>query len=100
MTQAVDTKALGQALPREVGGFDTAPTPTEAFAASLAGFVAFQAGRFLTRHGLSREGLTVALTNYMAADRRARVVDIHLTIHMPELIPSLRQPPSRTAVEQ
>jgi uncharacterized OsmC-like protein len=39
------------------GGTDTAPTPVELFVASLAGCVASYAGRYLTRHGLPREGL-------------------------------------------
>ncbi len=95
MTQAVDLKAPGQATcVRYDGG-----APTEAFAASLAGFVAFHAGRFLTRHGLSREGLTVAVTNHMAADGRARVAEIHLTVRVPEAMPALRRPASPTVVE-
>ncbi|MGA5016447.1 OsmC family protein [Streptomyces griseoincarnatus] len=45
--------------PLEAGGTDTAPTPTELFAASLATCVAFHAGRYLHRHGLPRTGLRV-----------------------------------------
>ncbi|WP_405522034.1 OsmC family protein [Streptomyces canus] len=43
----------------EDGGTDTAPTPTELFAASLATCVAFSPGRHLQRHGLHRHGLRV-----------------------------------------
>ena len=45
--------------PADAGGQDSAPTPTELFVASLAACVAFYAGRFLTRHGYSRDGLAV-----------------------------------------
>ena len=42
--------------PADAGGQDTAPTPTELFVASLATCVAFYAGRYLARHGYSRDG--------------------------------------------
>ncbi len=45
--------------PTEAGGTDTAPTPTELFAASLAACIAFYAGSYLHRHGLPRTGLRV-----------------------------------------
>ena len=54
------------------------PTPTELFVASLASCVAFYAGRYLTRHGLSREGLGVSVAYEMATDRPARVANIWL----------------------
>ena len=41
--------------PMESGGTDTAPAPTELFAASLAACVAFYAGRYLHRHRLPRD---------------------------------------------
>ena len=76
--------------PADAGGSDSAPTPTELFVASLAGCVAFYAGRFLTRHGLSREGLGVAVNYRMAADRRAHVADVHLTVRVPDAMPAQR----------
>ncbi|WP_246159318.1 OsmC family protein [Catellatospora sichuanensis] len=59
--------------PAEAGGADSAPTPTEMFIASLATCVAFYAGRYFTRHGYSRNGLSVAVGHTMAADRVAAV---------------------------
>jgi len=59
--------------PADAGGQDSAPTPTELFVASLASCVAFYAGRFLTRHGYSRDGLAVSAGYEMASDRPARV---------------------------
>lgn len=85
--------------PVDGGGDDAAPTPTELFVASLAGCVAFYAGRYLTRRGLSREGLGVAATYRMATDRPARVTDIRLTVHVPSALPPDRWPPLRAVVE-
>jgi putative redox protein len=85
--------------PVTAGGEDLAPTPTELFVASLAGCVAFYAGRYLTRHGLSREGLGVAVTYRMAADRPARVTGIHLTVHVPDALPTQRWPALQAVVE-
>jgi uncharacterized OsmC-like protein len=85
--------------PPEIGGSDVAPTPTELFVASLAGCVAFYAGRFMTRHGLSREGLSVAVTYNMADDRPARVANIHLTVRVPEAMPSQQRPALQAVVE-
>jgi uncharacterized OsmC-like protein len=59
--------------PATVGGADSAPTPTELFVGPLAVCVAFYAGRHLTRHDLSREGLKVHADFDMATDRPARV---------------------------
>ena len=62
--------------PGDAGGDDRAPTPTELFVASLATCVAFYAGRYLTRHGFSRDGLGVSVGFDMAADKPARVGQI------------------------
>jgi uncharacterized OsmC-like protein len=78
--------------PADAGGEDHAPTPTELFVASLATCVAFYAGRYLTRHGLSREGLGVAVRFEMAADRPARVATIRLTVRVPADLPAERRP--------
>jgi uncharacterized OsmC-like protein len=69
--------------PAEVGGGDTAPTPTELFVASLATCVAFYSGRYLTRHGLKRTGLRVRTAYTMATDRPARVATIRVAITPP-----------------
>jgi len=76
--------------PADAGGQDTAPTPTELFVASLATCVAFYAGRYLTRHGYSRDGLAVSAAYDMATDRLARVSTIRLTVRVPADLPPER----------
>ncbi|MGW0758459.1 OsmC family protein [Streptomyces sp. NPDC002814] len=76
--------------PLEAGGKDTAPTPTELFAASLATCVAFYAGRYLTRHGLHHDGLRVRTEFTMAADRPARVASIRLVLVPPPALSAQR----------
>jgi putative redox protein len=85
--------------PLDARGEDTAPTPTELFVASLASCVAFYAGRYLSRHGLTREGLTVGVTYRLATDRPARVTDIRLTVGVPTDLPPDRWPALRAVVE-
>jgi uncharacterized OsmC-like protein len=74
------------------GGADAAPTPTELFVASLAACVAFYAGRYLTRHGYSRDGLAVSTVFAMAEDRPARVRSVRLTVRVPADLPAERRP--------
>jgi uncharacterized protein (DUF302 family)/uncharacterized OsmC-like protein len=66
--------------PVAAGGTDTALTPTELFVASLTGCVAYYANHYLSRHGLSSEGLVVE-TRYEMANRPARVgrLDVRIT---------------------
>ena len=78
--------------PAGSGGLDAAPTPTELFVASLATCVAFYAGRYLTRHGYGRDGLTVSAGFDMATDRPARVSGIRLTVQVPADLPPARRP--------
>jgi uncharacterized OsmC-like protein len=78
--------------PADAGGQDTAPTPTELFVASLATCVAFYAGRYLTRHGYSRDGMAVSADFDMASDRPARVSGVHLTVKAPADLPVDRWP--------
>lgn len=85
--------------PVDGGGEDLAPTPTELFVASLASCVAFYAGRYLTRHRLPRDGLAVAVTYRMAADRPARVTAIHLTVSVPASLPAERWPALQAVVQ-
>jgi putative redox protein len=82
--------------PVAAGGMDTAMTPTELFVASLSSCVAFYAGRYLARHGLSRDGLHVTANFATATDRPARVGKVRLTIRVPGGIPpAARRPFSR-----
>ncbi|WP_149179700.1 OsmC family protein [Streptomyces sp. TRM49041] len=78
--------------PEDAGGTDTAPTPTELFAASLGTCVAFYAGRYLHRHGLERTGLRVRLEFTMARDLPARVASMSITIKPPPGLPDERRP--------
>jgi uncharacterized OsmC-like protein len=77
--------------PADLGGNDSAPTPTELFVASLASCVAFYAGRYLTRHGYARHGLAVHTDFDMATDRPARVAAIRITIQVPDGLPTERR---------
>jgi putative redox protein len=77
--------------PLSSGGADSAPTPVELFVASLATCVAFYAGRYLTRHGHGRDGLTVSAAFAMASDGPARVSDIQLIVRVPAGLPAGRR---------
>ena len=85
--------------PVEGGGEDLAPTPTELFVASLASCVAFYAGRYLTRHGYSRQGLTVGVRYRMATSRPARVHDIQIDVRVPDWLPLQRWPALKAVIE-
>jgi uncharacterized OsmC-like protein len=50
------------------------------------------AGRYLTRHGYSRDGLGVSVSFDMAADRPARVATVRLTVRVPADLPAGRRP--------
>ena len=62
------------------GGYDEGPTPTELFAASLAGCVAFYVGRFLRRHGRLGEAFEVECDFTMSEGQPARVQAIDLRV--------------------
>jgi uncharacterized OsmC-like protein len=85
--------------PTGSGGADSAPTPVELFVASLATCVAFYAGRYLTRHGHGRDGLTVSAGFAMASDRPARVSAIRLTVRVPASLPAERRSALHDVVE-
>jgi putative redox protein len=76
--------------PTEAGGSDTAPTPTELFVASLASCVAFYVRRYLARHDLPTEGLSVKAM-FSMGERPARVSEIDLTIDLPSGVPEGRR---------
>lgn len=80
--------------PVEDGGDDSAPTPTEMFVASLAACVAFYAERFLRRHGLPTEGLSVT-SEYEWAENPHRVGAIELEVGAPGLTAAKREAFSR-----
>ena len=72
------------------GGEDSAATPTELFVASLASCVAFYARRYLSRHDLPTDGLTVT-ADYTLALRPARVSEMRLDVRLPEGVPQDRR---------
>jgi uncharacterized OsmC-like protein len=85
---AVRQHTLSVDQPEADGGEDTAPTPTELFVASLASCVAFYARRFLSRHGLPVEGLSVT-AEFGMASHPARVGEVNLQVQVPaELAPA------------
>lgn len=69
------------------GGTDAGPTPTELFVGGLASCVGFYAERFLDRHGIASEGLTVACEWEMAEDRPNRVGRIKIQLGLPAAFP-------------
>jgi uncharacterized OsmC-like protein len=89
-TIAVRDHLLTADQPRDAGGADTAPTPTELFVAGLASCVAFYARRYLARHHLDPTGLAVDAT-YDLGSRPARVTAIRLTVTLPQDFPEERR---------
>jgi uncharacterized OsmC-like protein len=76
--------------PVDLGGEDTAPTPTELFIASLASCVAFYARRYLVRHHLPTEGLAVEAA-YEMGSRPSRVSEVTLELQLPDGVPESRR---------
>lgn len=76
--------------PADLGGEDSAPTPTELFVASLASCVAFYARRYLRRHDLDATGLAVE-AGFVLATKPGRVTDIELRLTLPEGFPQDRR---------
>jgi putative redox protein len=71
--------------PRDAGGFDTAPSPTELFAGALASCVAFYARRYLARHQLAEDELVVTAT-YALGGRPARVNEVVIRIDVSDAL--------------
>ncbi len=69
--------------PADAGGGNAGPTPTELFVASLAGCVAFYAGRYLRRHAVAAGELAVECDFTMSADPPARVESVILDLVIP-----------------
>ena len=76
--------------PVDLGGEDTAPTPTELFVAGLASCVAFYARRVCKRHDIDPTGLAVA-AEYGIGGRPARVDRIALHVTPPDALPAERR---------
>jgi putative redox protein len=69
--------------PVDEGGEDAGPTPTELFVAGLGACVGFFAERFLRRHGLAVDGLTVRTNYEFTKDRPTRVGFIEVQLVVP-----------------
>jgi LmbE family N-acetylglucosaminyl deacetylase/uncharacterized OsmC-like protein len=76
--------------PEDVGGEDTAPTPTELFVAGLVSCVAFYARRYLRRHHLDEEGLVVE-ASYRMGEKPARVAGVDIQVVPPASLPAERR---------
>jgi uncharacterized OsmC-like protein len=76
--------------PIEAGGSDAAPTPVELFVASLASCVAHYSRRYLARHELPSEGLSVA-AEFTMGDRPTRVGQVKMAIDVPHGVPEERR---------
>ncbi|MFJ9846662.1 OsmC family protein [Kitasatospora sp. NPDC101155] len=83
----VRSHALAVDQPLDAGGADTAPTPVELCASALAACTAHDAGGYLDRHGLSRDGLHVTADYTMAQDRPARIASVSIEVTAPGLPP-------------
>ncbi|MGH9248572.1 MAG: OsmC family protein [Acidimicrobiales bacterium] len=84
--------------PLDLGGTDTAPSPSELFVVSLASCVTFYGGRFLERHGLSRTGFGVRADYRMADGPPARIASINLRVIVPAGLPVGLVAPLRAVV--
>jgi len=69
------------------GGRDAGPTPTELLAASLASCAAAYAESYLTTHGHSTAGLSVACHYRLSTDQPARVAALDVTVTAPTELP-------------
>ena len=81
--------------PRDSGGDDTGPTPTDLFVASLASCVAHYARRGL---GSSGEGPTVRCTWTMSETPPWRVASIAIEVQLPPATTEARQEAVRRAI--
>lgn len=71
------------------GGEDSAPTPLELFAASLASCVAHYARRFLARHEFPTDGLSVE-ADWTVVGGPARVGSVDIRMTLPPGVPAER----------
>jgi putative redox protein len=72
--------------PAGYGGGDVAPSPTELFVTAIASGVALHVGRYLSRHGVSRDKLRVH-AEYAVAGHPARVSDLRIQVSLPADLP-------------
>jgi uncharacterized OsmC-like protein len=82
--------------PASAGGADTAPAPIELIAASLATCVGFYAERFLRRHALPTDGLSVVCDWDMSEDSPARITRLDVRLDVPHAL----EPERRVALQR
>jgi putative redox protein len=99
-TVRIRTHTLTVDQPRDAGGTDAGPAPTELFAASLAACVAFYAERYLRRHDLPTEELAVHCDFHVADTHPARVDTVHLAVDLPDNVPATELDVLRRVVER
>jgi putative redox protein len=89
---AVDVRAhtITVDQPTDAGGEDAGPTPTELFVAGLASCVAFYARRYLERHRVPGDGLSV-VCDYAVGGRPARITELAIRITPPAGLPPERR---------
>jgi len=81
------------------GGSDTAPTPAELLVAGLAACTAFNAGRFLGKHGVPTGGLRVDCAFEMASDAPPRVERVQLSVVSPPGLSEAQRKALRRVIE-
>ena len=90
MTLTMRSHEVTADQPLADGGTDTGPTPTELFVGGLAACVGFYVRRYLHRHGLAEDPLTVTAQWTMAANP-ARVGTVEVEVTVPESVPAERR---------
>ncbi len=76
--------------PVDAGGEDAGPTPTELFVAGMGACVAFYARRYLRRHELPEDGLSVR-TTWELGGRPARVQRLEVELTVSDAVPEERR---------
>ena len=91
-TAAVRGHLIQVDQPETDGGEDSAPTPVELLVASLATCVAHYARRYLRRHDLPTDGLSVD-AQWEIVTGPARLGPVTITLTVPEGVPDDRREP-------
>lgn len=77
--------------PRDAGGDDVGPTPTEVFVASVGACVGFYAERFMRRHDVDPVGLRIRCGFRMSEEGPPRVSAIDIHVVVPDGFPTRRR---------
>ena len=82
--------------PAEAGGEDSAPTPPELLAASLAGCVAFYVARYCEQAGIPADDLEV-LCDWQVGGKPRRMERLEVAVRLPACPPERRKAIERVA---